>query len=473
MGLIKNTLLGAGAALVSVAAAQAADLPSRKAAPVEYVRICDAYGRGFFYIPGTDTCIRIGGRVRADYAIVPAQTTFTSAAIAGVGPGARVVGAAITPSASQHVVGWEARGRISFDVRTQTAWGVVQAVASMRMARTTGVLEAAAAATGGGGGAGSTLEAAYIRFAGFTFGAARDNFASMPSLTYGAGHWASFANGAKQIAYTFSFGGGFAATLALQDYEDTNNAARAVGVGFFGVPGSTFAAPAGTYYVYNSIPQINGRLEWNQGWGSVTLTGAWANLPFVNNTATFDRDIDVWAIGGTVKFNLPMLASGSALWITGAYASGMTEYTINWASVKTSAYRRDVGGFQNTAPSVILTENGAEAVKSWNIAALLQHFWAPQWRSVLWGSYGQMDATTSSQRCAFNGAGCFGDTTVWNIGTNLAWLPTRDFEIGVEVIYARVEQNVRAGNAWQPLTTLVGSKSDDNVTGRLRVERNF
>lgn len=26
------------------------------AAPVEYVRVCDSYGAGFFYIPGTDTC---------------------------------------------------------------------------------------------------------------------------------------------------------------------------------------------------------------------------------------------------------------------------------------------------------------------------------------------------------------------------------------------------------------------------------
>ncbi|MBX9758819.1 MAG: porin, partial [Beijerinckiaceae bacterium] len=48
MGLFKNILLGSGAAVVSVAAAQAADLPVRKAAPVEYVRICDAYGAGFF-----------------------------------------------------------------------------------------------------------------------------------------------------------------------------------------------------------------------------------------------------------------------------------------------------------------------------------------------------------------------------------------------------------------------------------------
>lgn len=27
------------------------------AEPVEYVRICDAYGAGFYYIPGTETCV--------------------------------------------------------------------------------------------------------------------------------------------------------------------------------------------------------------------------------------------------------------------------------------------------------------------------------------------------------------------------------------------------------------------------------
>jgi hypothetical protein len=30
-----------------------------RAAPVEYVRICNLYGDGFFYIPGTDTCIKV------------------------------------------------------------------------------------------------------------------------------------------------------------------------------------------------------------------------------------------------------------------------------------------------------------------------------------------------------------------------------------------------------------------------------
>ena len=66
MKLAKSILLGAAAGLATVAAASAADLPSRKSAPVEYVKVCNAYGAGFFYIPGTDTCLRVGGLVVAE-----------------------------------------------------------------------------------------------------------------------------------------------------------------------------------------------------------------------------------------------------------------------------------------------------------------------------------------------------------------------------------------------------------------------
>src|SRR5690606_2358867 len=119
------------------------------------------------------------------YAFVGANDTYSAITPAGV-PVLR------SNADSQHTVGWEARARISFDVRTRTAWGVVQAAASLRMSRTNGILALAdtSAATPTGHNSGVTLEAAYIRFAGFTFGAARDNFAMMPSLTYGAGHWA-------------------------------------------------------------------------------------------------------------------------------------------------------------------------------------------------------------------------------------------------------------------------------------------
>jgi hypothetical protein len=63
MKTVKSLLLGSAAGLVAVAGAQGADVPV-KAAPVEYVKICSAYGDGFFYIPGTDTCLKIGGYVR-------------------------------------------------------------------------------------------------------------------------------------------------------------------------------------------------------------------------------------------------------------------------------------------------------------------------------------------------------------------------------------------------------------------------
>src|SRR4051812_33351825 len=60
MKSIKGLMIGSATSLVVVAAAQAADLPV-KAKAVEYVRICSAYGAGFWYIPGTDTCMKIGG----------------------------------------------------------------------------------------------------------------------------------------------------------------------------------------------------------------------------------------------------------------------------------------------------------------------------------------------------------------------------------------------------------------------------
>ena len=72
MTLVKSLLLGSAAGLVAVAGAQAADLPV-KAKPVEYVKICSIYGAGFFYIPGTDTCIKIGGWIRAEYALPDRQ----------------------------------------------------------------------------------------------------------------------------------------------------------------------------------------------------------------------------------------------------------------------------------------------------------------------------------------------------------------------------------------------------------------
>src|SRR5262247_1838881 len=66
MKMVKSLLLGSTPGLVAVSGTQAADIPV-KAKPVQYVKICSLYGEGFYYIPGSDICLKIGGYVQADY----------------------------------------------------------------------------------------------------------------------------------------------------------------------------------------------------------------------------------------------------------------------------------------------------------------------------------------------------------------------------------------------------------------------
>ena len=79
MKMIKSLILGSAAGLLAMGGAQAADLPL-KAKAVEYVRICSLYGAGFYYIPGTDTCIKLGGYLRVD-------TTFNGSGSITLRPG--------------------------------------------------------------------------------------------------------------------------------------------------------------------------------------------------------------------------------------------------------------------------------------------------------------------------------------------------------------------------------------------------
>lgn len=65
MGRNVRAALLASAASAALAAT-ATGVQAQETEPIEYVRICDAFGSGFFYIPGTDTCLRVGGYIRGD-----------------------------------------------------------------------------------------------------------------------------------------------------------------------------------------------------------------------------------------------------------------------------------------------------------------------------------------------------------------------------------------------------------------------
>ena len=114
-GLSSSVLLGAAASLALTSGAQAADLPMKVKAPaVQYVKICSLYGAGYYYIPGTDTCLKIGGFVRVDMIIGPTGGAFESYNF----------NAELEPRRRIFTV--RARAYVTFDARTQTEYGTLR-----------------------------------------------------------------------------------------------------------------------------------------------------------------------------------------------------------------------------------------------------------------------------------------------------------------------------------------------------------
>ncbi len=119
MKMVKSLILGSAAGLVAMSGAQAADLPV-KAKAVEYVRICSLYGAGFYYIPGTDTCIKLGGYLRVD---VLANTNSDDTGNVAL-PGS-------AKNRFTNAYTWRSREDLSIDTRTATEYGVVRTFADL------------------------------------------------------------------------------------------------------------------------------------------------------------------------------------------------------------------------------------------------------------------------------------------------------------------------------------------------------
>jgi hypothetical protein len=62
---LRALFLGTAAAFAVSGGAQAADL-ALAVEPIDYVKVCDAFGTGYYYIPGTDTCLKVGGYIQLD-----------------------------------------------------------------------------------------------------------------------------------------------------------------------------------------------------------------------------------------------------------------------------------------------------------------------------------------------------------------------------------------------------------------------
>lgn len=106
---IKSLLLGTAAALVAATAVNAADaIVVAEAEPMEYVRVCDAFGTGYFYIPGTETCLRVGGFVRFETSFAENDNgSFDRSDLT--------------------------RAHVSFDAKSDTEWGTLQGFAAIEL----------------------------------------------------------------------------------------------------------------------------------------------------------------------------------------------------------------------------------------------------------------------------------------------------------------------------------------------------
>ncbi len=412
MKLAKSLLLGSAAGLMAVAGANAADLPVRAAAPaVDYVRICNAYGNGFFYIPGTDTCLRVGGFIRADY-ILNDTRGFNAAA----------------DRAAQGYT-FFARARINMDSRTGTEYGLLRTMTAIDFN-----------AQNGQGTTAINLINAFVQFGGLTAGrvqsffmyrwaqAGYGPFFQSTNLTYGT---------TNVLAYTATFGNGISATIAL---EDGNR--RAPGI-------------AGTVYAGRQMPDIVANINVSQGWGSARLAGA------IHQIRPQAAGVDTkygWAVLAGAEVNLPMLSPGALLWVQGTYADGASNFSggrndpTRLGYVNVNAYR--IGGSLRT-------------VKTWAVSAGFRHFWTPQLQSNIHAAYVDTSFSTLGRQ-TYGVANWSG----WNIGKSLIWSPVAGLAIGVEGQYAQVRG--RGINAPRVIRQGgVAKRTDDVWTARLRIQRDF
>ncbi|MET0743095.1 MAG: porin [Microvirga sp.] len=437
MKLVKSLLLGTAAGLAAIGTAGAADLPVAKAAPVEYVRVCSTYGAGFFYIPGSDTCLRVSGRVRADYLY---NTPLSRAADA---------------------TGFRARGRIQLDARTNTAYGLLRSVVRMEITRDSGT----PFGREGRIGQSPNIDQAFVQFGGLTAGRVESFFSNtdLPTQHMGTLRFDDAPN-VDLLAYTFSFGNGFAASISLEDglerrYND-----------------ATFEGDPAFAYGGQRIPDVVGNIKYVGTWGTAQLSGALhqlrAGVPYTAFGFADYPDTDYgFAVAFAGSVNVPQLAEGDALWFAATYADGALGYLSGGNDVLNTDPNTVLGGtglLGFTDGYVDPLTGDIKRGRGWSIAGGFTHYFTPEVRASLFGSYLRVNYSGAATALSTSGYAGFADFSEYRLGGNVFWQPVSGIDIGVEAIYVKLD----ARN--QYLLPTAGIGNDDHAwEGRLRVQRDF
>jgi len=488
MKMVKSLLLGTAAGVVAVAGAQAADLPV-KAKPVEYVKICTLYGEGYYYIPGSDTCIKFGGYVRADYGWNVA--------------GARTPSYSGTQGAHDRTVSQYStrhRANLQVDTRTQTQYGTLRTFTSLHFQNEDGVFS-------------QNVARAFIQWAGFTFGHAQ-SFQDTWGIT-DSWHYAqqqnnsdTGANGVNQIAYTWELGNGMTLTVGADEVrrKSLTNLSSISAIRVGAEPASSFRGQqwpdghidfklnqawgywatsfvvhdlAASYYNAN-VANPTGAFAFNavgvNGCGNFIAAGA-GGAPIAASTPLTPcgtpKDKIGWAIQTGAEFKMDMITRGDRLGFGVRYAEGASGFGAG-SNLASGAFFGAGGptGTLGTLSYGAMTDgifvNGGQIQKTttWTAQAGYEHYWTDNLKSSFTGGYTAiLYNNTAKQAWAVDvcgtpalsaasppivtlgqaglntitgGRGCDPDWGFFQGGVRTQWSPVAGFYLGVDVFYTHV-----------------------------------
>jgi hypothetical protein len=441
--ILVSGLLSAAAGIALVSGAQSADMPV-KAKAVEYVKICSAYGAGFYYIPGTDICLRVGGYV------------FLETGVKGRNAAVDVIydsGGIDLFNSSDNYMQWRARGHVILDARQNTAYGTLRAyfVGGVSYANTASADAGVQAPAGANTGA--SMDRAFIEFAGFTAGFTESFFSfggaysivASPSLSW---DWLPL------IAYTAQLGNGVTATLSIQD----GAAMRSTMGGFANYGG-------------DSAPDIVGNVRVTQAWGSAQIMGA---LHQLKRAATFGGPNTDWgyAVGAGIEMKTPQTGNpNNSFLLQGVWSEGAVEFTGLAASPVTTT---GVLGFRTgaTGPRTIIIDAwgpggpaDVDKTTAWSAYAAYRHYWTPALRTGFAGGITEIDYSTAVEL----GAAPFSDARVLQGTVSTIWSPVAGLDLSLDLVYS----NVKTSGIGCAVVVGPACGTEDIWTAWTRIRRNF
>jgi len=500
MKLVKSLLLGSAAGLIAVGGAQAADLPV-KAKAVEYVRICSLYGAGFYYIPGTDTCIKLGGYLRADMILGGAGDYGfrQSASTANGGSNNRLTNY------------FYSRARFDFnvDTRTATEYGVVRTYADTIFSYDSQNVTGSNPSAFSTGSATLGLYHAFIQFAGFTFGRTVSIF-DAPWQSYPAGGpdtipgGSNHVTGINQVAYTADFGQGITASIALEDPTTQSN-----GQGnLFNINAANAATFVQGVYGNNGwggtrSPDIVGAVRVDQAWGLAQFSVAAHELHagYYGTTEPTGHPSDKWgwAVQGALSIKNIPTGAGDSINLQAVYTDGMSRENFQILFPQSFFMYSGTGvagayqsvGFAGISDGVFSSAGGGiETTKSWGFRGGYTHNWSPNWVSAIYGGYAALSYSTNAKALICGnfaalgpsaGATCNPDFNFAVIGVNTVWTPVKNLAFTADLSYSRLDQkysgtisgaNTAVATAAKP-AAVYELKDQNSLSLLLRAQRTF